>query len=152
MRKRTERLRYKLDGELLYSFDLDTEKEIYKYLCYKKYNKKIPSTNMFCRYSQWHDYIVEKYKSLEITTLKDFYKYLELGTRDIKPTHEFNSFVVPGFMALLFNMFFWFGSSWDIEEKHSFGEFIFLVIIFVIIYLFFVTHCLQLPISCWGQI
>lgn len=76
-----------------YDFDFQLEKNIYCYLCCDKMKKrklkKLDEKLKFVSYSQWKQYICDKYKNYNKDELMEFSRYLNQRIRNIKPSGEF---------------------------------------------------------------
>lgn len=92
--KRKKNVKYRSPRSVLYyNFDFYKEYAIYKYLCgewlTKRQRKYLNETNSFIFYSQWEDYVRQKYMDLDVFTLKEFCRYLQHGKRMVEPHNEY---------------------------------------------------------------
>lgn len=76
-----------------HDFDFQLEKNIYCYLCCNKMKKralkKLDEKLKFVLYSQWKQYICNKYANYNRDELIEFSRYLNQRIRNIKPLREF---------------------------------------------------------------
>lgn len=84
---------YRNVGSQHYSFDLEHEKLIYKYLCICKLNKtqrkKLKEEELFNSYLDWKQYVRNKYCKCEPDGLIQFEKYLNIGANNVDPAKEY---------------------------------------------------------------
>lgn len=80
-------------GKRWHNFDFQSEKNIYCYLCCDKMKKralkKLDEKLKFVSYSQWKQYICDKYENYNKDELIEFSRYLNQRIRRIKPIREF---------------------------------------------------------------
>lgn len=76
-------------GVTYYNFDFEREFAIYKYLCGEKITKRqweyIDDDNSFEFYSQWENYVRQRYQDCEVSKLSEFRKYLRHRKRKMEP-------------------------------------------------------------------
>lgn len=95
-------------GKRWYNFDFYSEKNIYCYLCCvdsrKKKIKKLDEKLKFVSYSQWKQYICNKYENYDKDELEEFSRYLNQRIRNIKPGREYLNIILPCFITLAFTI------------------------------------------------
>lgn len=88
-----------------YNFDFQLEKNIYCYLCCNKIErrklKKLDEKLKFVSYSQWKQYICNKYENYNSDELKEFDRYLNQIMRNINPTREYIRLFIPVIITLV---------------------------------------------------
>lgn len=91
-------------GKNNYYFDYDLEKRIYCYVCCgymkKRYEDKLDSEYKFNSYSEWRRYVYNKYEWYCKDGLMEFSRYLNQGIRNVKPSREYWSLVVPVLLSV----------------------------------------------------
>ncbi len=91
-------------GKNNYFFDYDFEKRIYCYVCcgyVKKSNEKeLDSKYKFNSYSEWKQYVYNKYEWYCKDGLMEFSRYLNQRIRNVKPSREYWSLVVPVLLSV----------------------------------------------------
>ena len=93
-------------GKVTYNFELDLETSIYRYICYKhvkKREKKRIEEYKFYLYSEWRDYIHQKYENYDLKKLIEFSRYLNLRTRNIKPWNDYWTIITSICLTLFFS-------------------------------------------------
>lgn len=92
-------------GKDEYNFDYEEEKAIYDFLCYRPLGKKqkVNDKHKFVLYSQWEQYICQKYQKVSSEKLKDFSRYLNLRKRQIKPNYESQKILVTIILTVVIN-------------------------------------------------
>ncbi len=94
-------------GKEEYNFDFQLEKDIYQNLCCirikKKVIKKLEQKNLkIYTYSEWKQYIYNKYKNYNEAQLLEFSKYLNQRIRNVKPFREVWDLFVTVIMTFVF--------------------------------------------------
>lgn len=91
-----------------YEFDFQSEKNIYCYLCCDKMKKralkKLDEKLKFVSYSQWKQYICNKYENYNKDELIEFSRYLNQKIRNIKPGREYLNIILPCFIPSIFTI------------------------------------------------
>ena len=92
-------------GKDNYGFDYLKEKKIYCYLCginNKEMKKQdLKDNEKMNTYSEWEQYICEKYDSYPIEKLKEFSRYLNQQIRNLKPNQNYLNIVAPILITLV---------------------------------------------------
>lgn len=95
-------------GKRWHNFDFQSEKNIYCYLCCDKMKKralkKLNEKQKFVSYSQWKQYICNKYENYDKDELEEFSRYLNQRIRNIKPGKEYFNIILPCFITLAFTI------------------------------------------------
>ncbi len=88
-----------------YFFDYTEEKNIYMYIfCNQIKQKIIDSLDddlKFDTYTEWKQYIKNKYDILTNENLIDFDRYINQRLRDVKPRQEYWNFFIPVLISML---------------------------------------------------
>lgn len=83
---------------------------IYNNLCLRRVSnkelKKIDNTLKFTTYSEWKQYIYNKYKDYDKEFLSEFSRYLNQGIRNMQPIREYSTLFFPIIIALATNELF----------------------------------------------
>lgn len=91
-----------------HNFDFQSEKNIYSYLCCDKMKKralkKLDEKLKFVSYSQWKQYICNKYENYNKDELIEFSRYLNQRIRNINPSREYLNIILPCFITLAFTV------------------------------------------------
>lgn len=102
-------------GKRWYEFDFQSEKNIYCYLCCddtrRKKIKKLDGKLEFVSYSQWKQYICNKYENYNKDDLMEFSRYLNQRIRNIKPGREYLNIILPCFIPSISTIVY----EWIIE-------------------------------------
>lgn len=151
-KKKTKRS-FKSIGKEEYNFDFQVEKDIYQNLCCNRVKKKViemlEQKNLkFYTYSEWKQYIYNKYKNCNRAQLLEFIRYLNQGIRNVKPFREVWDLFVTVIMTLVFVE----GGKALIEKLESLKsnddiiiEYL-TVLIFIVITIFWVIRQVVMPI------
>lgn len=109
-KKKTKRS-FKSIGKEEYNFDFQVEKDIYQNLCCNRVKKKViemlEQKNLkFYTYSEWKQYIYNKYKNCNRAQLLEFIRYLNQGIRNTKTGGKYWELLIPVIMTLVFTYLF----------------------------------------------
>lgn len=92
-------------GKEYYDFDCNKEKNIYMYLCRKRLSKRkikrIDNQYKFDKYSQWKQYIYDKYDCASDDSLNEFRHFLNQMLRNNKPEYSIWSIAGTVIMTLV---------------------------------------------------
>ena len=91
--------------ETYYGFDEKFEKRIYKYLCGRKIDlSELEIQYRFQTYSQWRDYVRNKYESYSYERLENFVCFLNQRMRDQKPFGKYWEMIIPITITIAINV------------------------------------------------
>lgn len=110
MIKRTNRKNFvNKNGIENYNFDYKKEIEIYRFLCGEKMNNKqfngLNVHEQFSTYTEWENYVANKYTNYPIDGLKEFSRYLNHKIRTCYPEREFINPMASAFISSILTFF-----------------------------------------------
>lgn len=109
-KKKYEKIYLSEIGRVRYDFDMVKEKTIYGYLSYYKIKDKninnLESELKFDSYKKWKKYVCDKYDSYDKEKLQEFYRFLNLKSRNVKFSDTYWGIFIPALVALNLNIWF----------------------------------------------
>lgn len=122
-------------GKHNYNFDFYIEKNIYAYLCCrhvkKKILKKMSENIKMDSYMEWKQYIYNKCAEFPDEKIVEFRRYLNQRLRNVKPSREYWSLVIPIILTLIITKFP--EMLEDMQKIDLSGEQVSVIVVFLIL-------------------